>query len=181
MRFLLFTLFTALLTLPALAEDYPNYLSIGGGGYDFDKESHKQSADYRLEYQWGLSLLPEITHHLDGVDRFLQVHPTVGFEGNTHGASYGNAGLNFDVPFLYHGIFTWGEAVGVFGQGNDPRSLGSILEFRTQIELGWRFDNNLKLTGFISHISNAHIFNDDPGAEIVGAYVHVPLSLLGKK
>jgi hypothetical protein len=176
-HFLLIALLCALSSLPARAADYPDLVSVGGGVYDFDKERDEKSGDYRLEYRWGISLLPQISDAFDGVDAFFQIHPALGFEGDTKGASYGNGGLNLDIPFLHYGIFTWGETLGAFGQGNNVRTLGSIFQFRSQVELGFHFDNDMRVTGFISHISNACILHDDPGAEIAGVYVHVPLSL----
>ena len=175
-------LLSAPLSSPAQAGATPDYLSFGGGGYNFDKfENSRQSVDYRIEYRWGVSLLPKIARSFNSVEPFFQVHPALGFEGNTKGAIFPHGGFDLDGPFLRHGIFTWGEAVGAFGQGNDTRSLGSVLEFRSQLELGWRFNNNLRVTSFISHISNAGLGTEDPGAEIAGVYVHVPLSILGKK
>lgn len=182
-RFILaLALFCAAFSSSVLAKGTPDYLTIGGGGYDFDKDDvSRESVDYRLEYEWGVSLLPLITRNFNRIDPTFQIHPTVGIEGNTHGALYGNGGINMDVLFLRHGILTWGEAVGAFDTGNDPRPMGAILEFRSQLELGWRFSDNLRVTGFISHISNAHVLTDNPGAEIIGVYVHVPMTLLGKK
>ena len=167
--------------LPSLAqaEEYPDTLSLGGGFYNFDKvpRTERVSNDFRLEYRSGLSLLPLLSDSFNDADSVFQIHPTVGLEANTKGAVYASAGINLDIPFLYYGIFTWGETVGVFGVGDDVRPLGSILQFRSQVELGFRFENNLRITGFISHLSNAHIVDDNPGAEIVGVYMHVPLSL----
>jgi hypothetical protein len=116
-----------------------------------------------------------IADSFNSVEPFLQVHPTGGIEGNARGAFYGDAGVNLDIPFYRHGIFTWGEAAGVFDRGGDVMPLGSTIEFRSQLELGWRFDNQWRVTGFISHISNAHIAALNPGAEIAGVYVHVPV------
>jgi lipid A 3-O-deacylase len=180
---LLFIVFLGILSSsPAQAERISDSLSIGGGGYDFDKVPRsRKSFDYRMEYRWGVSLLPKISDRFNSVEPYFQVHPFLGFEGNTKGAIYPNGGFNLDVPFLHYGILTWSEAVGVFGRGNDACDLGSLLEFRSQIELGLRFKNDLRLTGFISHISNAHVANGDPGAEVVGVYLHMPLSLLRGK
>ena len=171
----------ALAATPAQAAASPDYISAGFGGYNFDKSDSRRSVDYRLEYQWGLSLLPRIADSFNSVEPFLQVHPTVGFEGNTRGSIYSHGGFNLDIPFLRHGVFTWGEEVGLFDRGNDARGLGSVLQFRSQLELGWKFNNDLRLSGFISHMSNAGIFADNPGAEILGIYVRVPTSLLGLK
>jgi len=177
-----FAVLGLLLANAASAADTPDILSLGGGGYNFDKHrENRRSLDYRVDYQWGVSLLPLIVDSFNSVEPFLQVHPVIGFEGNSVGALYGNGGLNLDIPFLYHGIFTWGEAVGAFGKGHDLMPMGATIEFRSQLELGWRFDNDLRITGFISHISNAHISSQNPGAEIAGMYVHIPVSITGKK
>ncbi|MDE1901170.1 MAG: acyloxyacyl hydrolase [Alphaproteobacteria bacterium] len=107
----------------------------------------------------------------------MQLHPTVGFEGNGNGATYSSAGLDLDIPLFRHQIvFTWGESAGLYTRGNDPRWLGSPLEFRSQLELGWQFDNGYRLSGYISHLSNAGIAKANPGAEILGAYVHIPIA-----
>ncbi len=178
---LLLCLLCALLISPARAASYPDLISIGVGGYNFDKVGWKQSVDYRVDYRFGLSLLPLLSHRFDTVDPYVRIHPAIGFEGNTKGMAYGNAGLNVDVPFLKHGIFTWGEAIGVYESGNDPRSLGSALEFRSQLEIGWRFANNMRVTAFFSHISNLSVIEDNPGAEILGLYFHIPTTLFGAK
>jgi lipid A 3-O-deacylase len=174
--FLIVLFLLSLLPFSARAEKTPDTLSIGGGGYDFSKEDDaRKSFDYRLEYRWGISLLPKLSRSFDSVEPFFQVHPALGIEGNSKGAVYGNGGFNLDIPFLSHGIFTWGEAIGAFARGNNPRSLGAVLEFRSQFELGWQFNDATRITAFISHISNAGVVKDDPGAEIVGLYVHLPL------
>ena len=160
----------------AWAAETPDFISVGGGIYDFDKQMKgSQSGDYRFEYECGASLLSGFSTESAADDSFLQLHPVLGIEGNVHNAIYANGGLDLDVPFARHGILTWGEAVGFFGRGNDIRALGSAVEFRSQIELGWRFDNAIRLTGYISHISNAHLTNLNPGAEILGMYLHIPL------
>jgi hypothetical protein len=90
---------------------------------------------------------------------------------------YGLGGLALDGYIGRHVIFTWSEGVGVFYPG-DMWPLGSAVEFRSMAELGWRFDNEMRFTGEISHISNAGLTSHNPGAEMVGAYLHVPTSLI---
>lgn len=171
-----------LVALPARAWASPDYLSVGGGGYNFDKaDAKRKSIDYRVEYRWGVSVLPLLFQGFKSVEPFFQLHPAVGIEGNSKGAVYGHAGVNLDVLFLKHGLLTWGEAVGAFGRGNDTRSMGAVLQFRSQLELGWQFQNDLRITGFISHISSGGVIKDNPGAEMVGVYLHVPLSSGEKK
>jgi hypothetical protein len=180
---LLALVLACLLSPPALAKDTPSFMSVGGGIYDFDKHpDNRVSADYRLEYRSGVSLLPLLSRGtFKEVDSWLRIHPTLGVEGNTKGAVYLNGGINIDVEFLKFFVFTWGQTVGAFEQGNDRCDLGSVFQIRSQAELGFRLPNEMRVTGFISHISNAAVVDKDPGAEIVGVYLHVPLTWFGGK
>jgi hypothetical protein len=165
--------FAVFASLQARAADFsqPDLVSFGGGYFDFDKdESHKRSADFRLEYRWGLTLLPS------SWGTAVQLHPFIGGEATSLGATYGLAGLAMDGYIGRHGILTWSEGVGFFGPG-DMQSMGSYVEFRSELEAGYRFDNEMRVTASISHISNAGITQHNPGAEIAGMYFHVPVTM----
>ncbi len=169
-----------LLSGAAVAADYPDYVSLSAGAYNPNKpDAKRHSVDYRLEYRAGLSLLPLISDSFNSVESFFQVHPAVGIEGNTRGAFFGGAGLVMDIPFFKYGILTWGESVGGYSRGKDPCSMGAVLQFRSQLELGVRLENELRLTAFFSHMSNAYTAKENPGAEVAGVYVHIPLSFAG--
>ncbi len=164
----------------SVKKEYPDLVSLSLGAYDPNKpDAKRHSVDYRVEYRWGLSLLPLLSDSFNSVEPLFQVHPTLGIEGNTRGAFYGSGGLVMDIPFSEYGIITWGESVGGFIQGKDPCNMGSVFQIRSQLELGARFENQMRVTAFISHISNAYTGDTNPGAEIAGIYVHTPLSLLG--
>jgi hypothetical protein len=45
-------------------------------------------------------------------------------------------------------------------------------------EIGYRFDNDTRLTAEFSHISDAKTTRFNPGAEILGVYLHVPVSVI---
>ena len=155
----------------------PDLVSFSAGYFDFDKdEAHRQAADFRGEYRWGISLLPLISSYFNSWDPYVQFHPFAGVETTTLGQLYGLGGWAMDGYIGRHGIFTWSEGVGLYYPGNAVR-LGSFVEFRSQAELGWRFDNEMRLTGQISHISNAGLTQRNPGAEIVGVYFHVPVAV----
>jgi len=156
----------------------PDLVSFGLGYMDFDKtEAGKQSGDFRGEYRWGMSLLPKVLPYFNTWDPYVQFHPFAGVETTTRGALWGGGGWAMDWYIGRHGIFTWSEGVGFFEPGSMSR-LGSFIEFRSQAELGWRFTNEMRLTGEISHISNAGLTQHNPGAEIVGVYLHVPAATL---
>ena len=159
----------------------PDYIAAAFGGYDFDKDGNRDSVDYRLEYQWGASHVPMMNHDWGSLDRWFQLHPVAGFEGNGNGMTYFNGGLNLDVPVVSNLIFTWGETVGWYGHGDDHQTLGSPFEMRSQLELGWKFDNDMRLSAYISHLSNVDTGDRNPGAEVLGGYLRVPVGWLAHR
>ncbi len=68
----------------------PNLVSFGIAYSDFDKsETHRQSADFRGEYRWGMSLLPMISPWFKQFDNYVQFHPFAGVELGSLGQLYG--------------------------------------------------------------------------------------------
>ena len=154
----------------------PDLISFGVAYDDFDKnestDPKTQSADFRLEYRWGASL-----YNADDDWFHFGIHPIAGGEITTRSQLYGFGGFAFDLLFWKHIVFTESETVGLWSSG-DAKPLGSFIEFRSQAELGYRFDNDIRITGQISHISNAGLTNRNPGEEIAGAYLHVPVDMI---
>ena len=150
---------------PAASTSEPDLISFAVGYMDFDKsEPKRQSADFRLEYRFGYTFIG---------GKELGFHPFLGFETTSRNMMYGLGGFAMDWNFMHHGIFTWSEGVGYLDSG-DMKSMGGTLQFRSQAELGYRFDNDMRITAEFSHISNAKLTRVNPGAEILGVYVHVP-------
>jgi len=153
----------------------PDLISLGLGYVDFDKGSddpHTRSADFRLEYRWGHPLWGAQGSVLD-----FGIHPLAGIDVSTRSQLYGFGGFAFDFLLWRHFVVTESEAVGLWDSG-DAKPLGSFIEFRSQIEGGWRFDNDVRFTAQVSHISNAGLTHRNPGEEIVGAYLHIPVHTL---
>ena len=162
----------------ATATGAPDMINASLGYYDFDKDGSRGNADYRLEYEWGASILPMLNRDWASLDRYAMVHPIVGFEGTGDFMTYFNGGFGVDAPIGTHVVFSWDEAIGLYGHGDSNQSLGSPLEVRSQLELGWRFDNNVRLSTYISHMSNLGAGDKNPGAETLGGYLHIPVSML---
>ena len=177
-------LFAAVLALALCApyaahadDQSSDLISFGAGFMDFDKsEPKRQSTDLRLEYRFGESLLPLLSTSFSTKDD-AQFHPFLGYEVTSRNAEYGVGGFVMDWDFCQHGIFSWSEGLGYFAHG-DMSTLGSTFQFRSQAEIGYRFDNNMRLTTEFSHISDAKTTRYNPGAEILGMYLHVPTSVL---
>lgn len=174
----LFLAFCISTPVHAAPSDQPDLISLEGGYMNFDKsQPKKKSADFRLEYRFGVSLLPLISSSFGGGDQALQFHPFIGYETTSRDMQYGLGGFAMDWAFSKHGIFTWSEGVGYLDSGN-MANMGCTTQFRSQAELGYRFDNNMRVTAEFSHISNAKLTTVNPGAEVLGLYFHIPVSSL---
>ncbi len=160
--FSLILAFTASLgaAAPARADgDDPPFLVFGAGYYDMNKQDNT-AVDFRLEYRHG--------------EKFWIFKPWVGVEGTSDGAFYGAAGVLIDVYFGKRVVLTPSFGAGLYAEGSG-KDLGHAVEFRSQIELSYRFDDRSRLGVAFSHISNASIGDDNPGVEILNVYYSLPL------
>ena len=143
---------------PVRAQD-PSFLTFGIGYYDINKQDNT-AADFRLEYRHG--------------EKFWIFKPWVGVEATSDGAFYGAAGILIDVFLGDRVVLTPSFGAGYYADGGG-KDLGHEIEFRSQIELGYRFDNRARLSLAFSHISNASIGDENPGVEILNVYYSLPL------
>lgn len=143
---------------PAAADD-PSFLSAGVGWYDIDDD--RDAVDLRVEYR--------SSYKIFGIAK-----PWLGFELTSDVAAYGAAGILVDIYFGRRIVLTPSFGAGIYADG-DGKDLGSDVEFRSQIELGYRFDDRSRLALAFSHISNAGLSETNPGTEIATVYYHVPL------
>jgi hypothetical protein len=166
---------------PTLAADDPDLVSLSIGRYDQDwinpnflflngnNGGADRAVDYRLEYRFGTSLI-------SWTEPYAKIKPFVGFEGTSEWGAFGLGGILADIP-IGPLIFTPSFGIGLYSQGNG-RDLGSLVEFRSQVELGYRFDNEIRVSVAYSHISNANLTDLNPGVDIVSAYLHIPTKML---
>lgn len=150
---------TAIMASRASAQE-PSLLSFGVGWYDINDD--QDAVDLRVEYRSKAKLLGF-------------VKPWVGVEITSDAAAYGVAGILSDIFFGRRIVLTPSFGVGVYADGNG-KDLGSAIEFRSQLELGYRFDNRSRMSLAFGHISNAHLTDQNPGSEILTVYYHVPLN-----
>ena len=147
----------------------PNLLVLGAGATDVLGGGQRTAADMRLEYRAGLSLAP-FTGPL------FAVRPWAGLEGTSRGSVWGGAGLLLDVPLGRFSLVPQ-AGVGGYGQGRG-RNLGSVLEFRTGVELAYRFLDGARVGAAFTHTSNANVARHNPGTEAVTVSYQAPLSWL---
>ena len=155
-------LFGIVWTWPAAAEDDPAFLSLGVGWFDLVQQD-EQAADFRLEYR--------------GDKRAWIFKPWIGVNATSGGAFFGGGGVLVDLFFGRRFVLTpsFGPGGYIKGSGKD---LGSTLIFRSQIEAAYRFDDRSRLAVAFSNLNNFGIAGDNPGAEILSLYYHLPFNKL---
>jgi lipid A 3-O-deacylase len=140
----------------------PAVLSVGAGWYDF-RVQDDEAVDFRLEYRHG--------------EDFLWLKPWGGLEVTSDGAVWGGIGVLVDITFFDSIVLTGSFAPGLYEDGNG-KDLGHTVEFRSQVELGYQFENQSRLSLAFSHTSNARLGDDNPGVEVLNLYYHLPLDVL---
>jgi lipid A 3-O-deacylase len=156
-----------LMALPSGAAwaDDPDFISGGAGYYDWNRQKNT-AAEFRAEYRSDYKL--------------WIFKPFGGVMATSDGAFYAYTGLGIDVYLGSRFVITPSIAPGFYAQGGGL-DLGYPLEFRSQLEIAYRFDDRSRLGVAISHMSNASIVDENPGTESAVVYYSVPLStLLGR-
>lgn len=134
------------------------YLTLGVGVFDIIHDE-PASTEFRLEYR----------HN----NIWKSLYPSLGVMVNTDDAVYGVFSLNYDFYLHEHIVLTPYTGVGVYEE-NDSKDLGGPIEFRSGVELAYEADNGTRLGVNFSHMSNASIYEDNPGAEELVFNVSIP-------
>lgn len=90
--------------------------------------------------------------------------PTAGIMVRAQGSFYVYGGFRADVPLDGRWTFSPGWAMGLFQRSPDF-DLGGPLEFRTSLELAYRLPGGSRLGLCLYHLSNAGLFERNPGSE----------------
>ncbi len=130
--------------------DDPSFLTTGVGLFDFNREK-----DEGLEFRFDYRSDKKVWHF----------KPLATAAIVTNGMSFIGAGLLLDVYFGNRFVVTPSFAPTWWQGKTDDLDLGHGLEFRSQIEFAYRFDDRSRLGLGISHSSNASIGDKNPGTE----------------
>lgn len=154
--------FSTLLTVPAQAAEYLTGYAGWFDVLDQEDEAGQFGLEYRFSpWQWG-------------------IRPTLGFNVTTDSSAYGYAGFHWDIPLIENQLYLVPNfAAGVYGEG-DGKDLGGAIEFRSGIELDYQMSNEHRVGMAFNHISNASIYNKNPGAETLLVNYSVPMGLFGR-
>ena len=142
---------------PVWADD-PSFLALSAGGYDVN--DNESAAEARIEFRWNR--------------KFLGFKPMIGLMGNSKGGVYGYGGVNLDVFLGPRWVMTHNFAMGGYRRGAS-KDLGNVLEFRSGLELAYRFDDRARLGVAFQHISNASISANNPGTESLVLTYSIPI------
>jgi lipid A 3-O-deacylase len=153
--FLALTLFAA----PSGAQD-ADLISLSAGMYDAGDDN--EAGDFRLEYRWGTPF-------------FWMIKPWAGAEVTTDTSIWAGAGVLADIELADRLVLTPSFGVGFYDEGDSDLDLDYPVEFRSQLEISYKFDNENRVGISYGHISNASLGDDNPGVEILGLYWHVPV------
>lgn len=156
-----------LLFTPALAQAQDAageaMLSFGAGIYDVGDDD--DAGDFRVEYRSGNPLI-------------WIVKPWMGAELTSDGSVWVGGGVLFDVDLTEDLYIAPSFGVGFYDEGSSDLDLGYPIEFRSQIEGGYKFDSGQRVGVAFGHISNASLDEDNPGTEILNLYYHIPVNSL---
>lgn len=133
-------------------------LSLGAGAFNALKTN--VVPQFQIEYRTALSI--------------IMARPFFGAFTTTDFNFYLYAGIGWDLHFSKHIVVNGSFAPGLYLQGHG-KNLGYPLEFRTAIELAYKFENKARLGVQFSHISNASIVKRNPGAESLILFYSIPI------
>jgi len=144
---------------PARADD-PAFVTFGVGAFDFNRQKD-QGAEFRIDYRSDYKLGP--------------FKPFVTAAGVSNGMSFVGAGVLVDVFFGRRFVVTPSFAPTWWRGKTSGLDLGYGLEFRSQLDFAYRFDDRSRLGIAISHSSNASIKDTNPGTETLLLNYALPL------
>lgn len=150
---------------PALADD-PAFLTIGAGYFDFNRQKD-QGAEFRVDYRSDYKL--------------WIFKPFLTAAGVSNGMTFVGGGVLIDVYFGNRLVVTPSFAPTWWRGKTDDLDLGHSLEFRSQIEFAYRFDDRSRLGLAVSHSSNAGLGDSNPGTETILLNYSYPLGSLFRR
>lgn len=136
-----------LFVMPALAQETEFAVSVGW----YEPDRPQDAVEVAFDVHFG----PEL---------FWGIRPQAGLLATTDGTVYGFGGFRMKLPIESE---RWridiSSAVGLFEEG-DGKDLGGAVEFRSGIDVMRSFANGQALGLGFYHISNAGIYDRNPGS-----------------
>ncbi|MEM6454517.1 MAG: acyloxyacyl hydrolase [Acidobacteriota bacterium] len=128
-------------------------LAIYGGIFDVLED--ETSEEFGLEYRFKPRK----------VFGWIDLKPVIGATVGTDDNRWIYAGFRYDWELSEHWVVTPSFAVSLYDEGDEGKDLGGPIEFRSGIEIAARFANGHRLGLTLYHLSNARIYDRNPGSE----------------
>lgn len=137
----------------------PSLLAFSGSYFDFNKKVNT-AAELRAEFRYKKG--------------WEMLKPFGGIMVTTDGGAYFFAGglINFFIG--EHFVITPSFAPGLYYKGSG-KDLYFPLEFRSQIEIAFRFTNGARIGMSLGHMSNASLGPPNPGVETLAGTIAFPI------
>lgn len=134
----------------------PEYVAASSGRFEALREPQGYEAGWELRFApRRFRLLPRWAP---------DVAPVAGVMASSRGILYSYGGFRWELPVGERWIFSPGWATGLYYRA-DGKNLGGALEFRSHVELAYRLPQDARLGLCLYHLSNAGIFDFNPGSE----------------
>jgi hypothetical protein len=104
----------------------------------------------------------------------ILVKPLSGIMANSDGALFLYVGLLYDIPLSTFLYITPSFSPGIYYKSSS-KELGFTLNFRSQLEISLKFENNFRFGISFNHISNGTFGNINPGVESLALSAQFPL------
>lgn len=150
------------LAAPAVADD-PAFLSIGAGSYDWNRKKD-EGVEVRVEYRHDQKILGP-----------LKPFVAAAVSKNSSTQTFLGVGVLMDIYFGKRLVLTPSFAPHFYNGGNKKLDLDYALEFRSQLELAYRFDDRSRIGLAVGHYSNASLGKTNPGTESAMLYYSHPV------
>ncbi|HEX9463461.1 MAG TPA: acyloxyacyl hydrolase [Alphaproteobacteria bacterium] len=146
---------------PARAQD-PSFVNVSVGRFDFNRQQDP-SWEGGVQYRSDLKL--------------WIFQPMVGAMHDLHGSTNVYAGISLDIFLGKRIVLRPSFAPSAYARAGG-KDLGGVIEFRSAGEIAYRFDDRSRLGIEIYHLSNAHLYNKNPGEESVTLVYSLPTATI---
>ncbi len=150
---------------PEARADDPDFLTLSAGWFDLNRKKD-EGAEFRLEYRSDYKL--------------WHFKPFVTAAGVSNGMSFIGAGVLVDIYLGRRWVVTPSFAPTWWRGKTDDLDMGHAVEFRSQVEVAYRFDDRSRLGLSVSHYSNASLGDHNPGTESLMVNYSIPFDKIKK-
>jgi len=163
---------------PARAEDVPaadtvpNW-KLGSLAYSnmVPTDRSESIGDLHQKYRLGAAPLP-------GLEPYAALKPWVSGIAQPDGTMTSRGGILIDIPV---GSFVFTPSVGAGYVSNSPRDTNTSMEFRSQLEVGYQFENQSRVTLGYSRITGGTADSRTEPNNVIGFTYRLPIgALLGQ-